>query len=80
MSANRLRIALPKGRLWEAAIARLARAGMAPLHDKGRKLLVPSEDPGIEFLEIKPGDVDNNQSGRRQRSQRGSPEWRGVDN
>ena len=30
---------------------------MAPVSDKGRRLLVPSEDPGIEFLEIKPGDV-----------------------
>ena len=57
MSANRLRIALAKGRLWEAAIAHFARAGMAPLSDRGRRLLVPSEDPGIEFLEVKPGDV-----------------------
>ena len=57
MSAGRLRIALAKGRLWDAAIARFTRAGMAPLSDRGRRLLVPSEDPGIEFLEIKPGDV-----------------------
>jgi len=57
VSAKRLRIALAKGRLWEAAIARFARAGMAPVSDRGRKLLVPSEDPGIEFLEIKPRDV-----------------------
>jgi len=57
VSASRLRIALAKGRLWDAAIARFARAGMAPVSDKGRRLLVPSEDAGIEFLEIKPGDV-----------------------
>ncbi len=56
MSA-RLRIALAKGRLWDAAIARFTRAGMAPVSDKGRRLLVPSVEPGIEFLEIKPGDV-----------------------
>ena len=52
-----LRIALAKGRLWDAAIARFTRAGMAPTSDKGRRLLVPSVEPGIEFLEVKPGDV-----------------------
>jgi len=57
VSAGRLRIALAKGRLWDAAIARFTTAGMAPVSDRGRRLLVPSEDPGIEFLEIKPGDV-----------------------
>ena len=30
---------------------------MAPVSDKGRRLLVPSSDPGIEFLVVKPGDV-----------------------
>ena len=57
MSGARLRIALAKGRLWEPAIARFTRAGMAPVSDRGRRLLLPSEDPAIEFLEIKPGDV-----------------------
>ena len=57
MSSRRLRIALAKGRLWDAAIDRFARAGMAPVSDKGRRLLVPSQDPDIEFLEVKPGDV-----------------------
>ena len=52
-----LRIALAKGRLWDAAIARFTRAGMAPASDRGRRLLVPSVEPGIEFLEVKPGDV-----------------------
>ena len=56
MSA-RLRIAVAKGRLWEPAIARFTRAGMAPVSDRGRRLLVPSREPGIEFLEVKPGDV-----------------------
>lgn len=57
MSAGRLRIALAKGRLWDAAIARFTRAGMAPVSDGSRRLLLPSEHPGVEFLEIKPGDV-----------------------
>jgi ATP phosphoribosyltransferase len=30
---------------------------MAPVSDKGRRLLIPSVEPGIEFLEVKPGDV-----------------------
>ncbi len=57
MSSSRLRIALAKGRLWDEAVARLTRAGLAPATDKGRRLLVPSVDPGIEYLEVKPGDV-----------------------
>ena len=57
MSSTRLRVALAKGRLWDAAIARFHRAGMAPASDRGRRLLIPSEEPGIEFLEVKPGDV-----------------------
>jgi ATP phosphoribosyltransferase len=57
VSAARLRIALAKGRLWEPAIARFTRAGMAPVSDDRRRLLVPSQERGIEFLEVKPGDV-----------------------
>ena len=57
MSAARLRIALAKGRLWEPAIARFTRAGMAPVSDDRRRLLVPSQEDGIDFLEVKPGDV-----------------------
>lgn len=57
MSGGRLRVALAKGRLWEPAIALFTAAGMAPASDKSRRLLIPSGDPGIEFLEIKPGDV-----------------------
>ncbi|MBA3659773.1 MAG: ATP phosphoribosyltransferase, partial [Gemmatimonadales bacterium] len=34
-----------------------ARAGAAPAADPGRRLLIPSDDPGIEFLVVKPGDV-----------------------
>jgi ATP phosphoribosyltransferase len=57
VSGAPLRIALAKGRLWNEAIARFTRAGMAPSGDRGRRLLVPSTEPGIEFLEVKPGDV-----------------------
>lgn len=57
MSRTGLRIALAKGRLWEPAVARFTAAGMAPVIDGTRRLLLPSTEAGIEFLEIKPGDV-----------------------
>jgi ATP phosphoribosyltransferase len=57
VSDGRLRIALAKGRLRDPAIALFAKAGMGPVSDQGRRLLLPSRDPGVEFLEIKPGDV-----------------------
>ena len=53
----RLRIALAKGRLYEPSVERFRRAGAAPDPDAGRRLLVPSSDPAIEFLVVKPGDV-----------------------
>jgi len=52
-----LRIALAKGRLFELALERFARAGVRPAGDAGRKLLMPTSDDGIEFLSVKPGDV-----------------------
>jgi ATP phosphoribosyltransferase len=54
---TRLRVALAKGRLYEPSIERFRRAGAEPKPDAGRRLLVPSSDPGIEFLVVKPGDV-----------------------
>ena len=54
---SRLRIALAKGRLYDAAVERFRLAGAAPAGDPGRRLLVPSTDPGIEFLVVKPADV-----------------------
>jgi ATP phosphoribosyltransferase len=54
---TRLRIALAKGRLYDPSVERFGRAGAAPVADPGRKLLIPSSDPGIEFLVVKPGDV-----------------------
>ena len=55
--APRLRIALPKGRLGEGALERFRRAGVEMAADAGRRLLIPSSDPAIEFLVVKPGDV-----------------------
>ena len=54
---SRLRIALAKGRLYEPAVACFARAGVIVEPDPGRRLLIPSSDPAIEFLVVKPGDV-----------------------
>jgi ATP phosphoribosyltransferase len=54
---TRLRIALSKGRLYEPSVERFRRAGVEPDPDAGRRLLIPSSDPAIEFLVVKPGDV-----------------------
>jgi ATP phosphoribosyltransferase len=53
----RLRIALAKGRLFEPSVERFGRAGAVMAEDGGRRLLIPSSDPSIEFLVVKPGDV-----------------------
>jgi ATP phosphoribosyltransferase len=52
-----LRIALSKGRLFEPSVAKFRTAGAGITEDGGRKLLIPSSDPSIEFLVVKPGDV-----------------------
>jgi ATP phosphoribosyltransferase len=52
-----MRIALAKGRLHDPAAAKFAAIGIATDGDPGRRLLVPSSVPGIEFLQVKPGDV-----------------------
>ena len=52
-----LRIALPKGRLYQPAVARFAGAGIRMDPDPGRRLLLPSSDSAIEFLVVKPADV-----------------------
>lgn len=54
---SRLRVALPKGRLYEAAVECFRRAGIVIDPDPGRRLLIPSSVPEIEFLAVKPGDV-----------------------
>ena len=55
-----LRIALPKGRLLDPALALFRAAGAAPAEgpDVGeRRLLVPSNDGALAFLFVKPADV-----------------------
>jgi len=54
---TRLRIALAKGRLYQPSIDRFRAAGAELKSDPGRRLLLPSSDPRIEFLVVKPGDV-----------------------
>ena len=54
---SRMRIALAKGRLFEPSVARFKKAGAEPAADAGRRLLIPSSDPAIEFLVVKPADV-----------------------
>jgi ATP phosphoribosyltransferase len=54
---SRLRVALAKGRLYEPSLERFRHAGAEPMADPGRRLLIPSSDPNIEFLVVKPGDV-----------------------
>jgi ATP phosphoribosyltransferase len=55
---SQLRIALSKGRLFEPAVNRFRNAGAAPSgNSDDRRLLLPSTDPSIEFLVVKPGDV-----------------------
>ena len=54
---SKLRIALPKGRLYDAAVDCFRQAGITIDPDPGRRLLIPSSVPGIEFLAVRPGDV-----------------------
>jgi ATP phosphoribosyltransferase len=54
---TRLRIALAKGRLYQPSLDRFRAAGAELQGDPGRRLLLPSSDPQIEFLVVKPGDV-----------------------
>ncbi len=50
-------MALAKGRLYQPSVERFSAAGVTPAPDAGRRLLIPSSDPAIEFLVVKPGDV-----------------------
>ncbi len=56
MSAG-LRLALAKGRLYDATVARLAAAGITVDADPGRRLLIPTSNPLLQVLVVKPGDV-----------------------
>jgi len=57
VSGAQLRVALAKGRLYDPAVACFARAGIVVDPDPGRRLLIPSSDPAVEFLVVKPADV-----------------------
>ena len=54
-----VRIAIPKGRLFEPSLDLLARAGVyAPGEDRGtRKLIFGSDGTGCEFIALKPIDI-----------------------
>ena len=43
---SRLRVALAKGRLYQPSVERFRAAGVEPANDAGRRLLIPSSDPG----------------------------------
>ncbi len=52
-----LRVALAKGRLYDPAVSLFARGGIVIAPEPGRRLLIPSNRAGIEFLVVKPADV-----------------------
>jgi ATP phosphoribosyltransferase len=52
-----IRIALAKGRLYDPAVACFAASGIRIDADPGRRLLIPSNEPDLEFLAVKPADV-----------------------
>lgn len=52
-----LRVALAKGRLYQPAVDCFTRAGIVIDPDPGRRLLIPSSEPDIEFVVVKPADV-----------------------
>jgi len=55
---NCVRIALPKGRLYDAGTALLARAGIGiTAEDGSRKLVLSSADGRFEFIPLKPIDI-----------------------
>jgi ATP phosphoribosyltransferase len=54
-----LTLALSKGRIYDEAVALLARAGIEPTvdPDKSRKLIIPTNREGLQFLIIRATDV-----------------------
>ncbi len=52
-----LTLALSKGRILEDSSALLAAVGIAPVGDASRLLRLPTEDPDVELLVIRPTDV-----------------------
>jgi ATP phosphoribosyltransferase len=54
---SQLTLALSKGRILEDSLPMLERLGLAPAGDIDRLLRVPSRDPNLQFLIIRPSDV-----------------------
>jgi ATP phosphoribosyltransferase len=54
---SQLTLALSKGRILEDCLPMLDRLGLAPAGDIDRLLRVPSRDPNLHFLIIRPSDV-----------------------
>src|ERR1043165_10204211 len=52
-----LTLALSKGRILDDSLPLLAKIGLAPAGDVGRLLRVPSQDPDVSLLIIRPADV-----------------------
>ena len=52
-----LTLALSKGRILDESLPLLAKIGLAPAGDVGRLLRVPSQDPNVSLLIIRPADV-----------------------
>lgn len=52
-----LTLALSKGRILDDCLPLLTAVGIAPAVDAGRLLRIPTQDPGVELLEIRPTDV-----------------------
>lgn len=52
-----LTLALSKGRILDDCLPLLRAVGIAPAVDAGRLLRIPTEDPGVELLEVRPTDV-----------------------
>lgn len=55
--SSSLTLALSKGRILEDSLPMLDRLGLAPAGDIDRLLRVPSRDPDLHFLIIRPADV-----------------------
>jgi len=52
-----LTLALSKGRILDESLPLLEKIGLAPAGDVGRLLRVPSQDPNVSLLIIRPADV-----------------------
>lgn len=56
---SKLTVAMPKGRIFEEAVELLRRAGLSipPEFEDSRKLIIPVEEVGLDFILAKPTDV-----------------------